>query len=922
MFQMNTVPCTTVVIIIFFNVFTRICYAATVTVNNIVDVVEGSETRITCNIGRSISSSVADPFIIWSNVTNGVTDTIAQYQSGLGFVIPLYRDRFSLKDTILVLANTSRSESGTYQYLYQPVLSSFATPVTEGGTVEMSCFADANPSPTYTFLRDVFTCICYAATVTVNNIVDVVEGSETRITCNIGRSLSSSVTDPFIIWSNVTNGITDTIAEYQGGLGFVIPLYRDRFSLEDTTLVLANTSRSESGTYQYLYQPVLSSFATPVTEGGTVEMSCFADANPSPTYTFLRDGEVQQSGGSSTFTVQSVSRDNDGSYECRASNNADTETSESRTLVIYYAPEISQSKTSNIEVSTGDTVSIRFNVVAKPTANYVWKTTPATTDTDKDPETYTFAVSDNIGETYTVTVNVSNKVGAGQSSVRVTVVVPQKYSSLETGLVVGMTFLGIFIGILLSLSAFLIHGKIRASKAQESKVTSCNMDQQALLSSQREVRKYKTKQLCSCIGLFIPMIMFQSNAVSCTVGIVIFNVFICTCYAVTVTVDDIGDVVEGSETRITCNFVRSNSSSVLIPFVTWNNVTNGVNEIIAQYQGGVGYVQPSYRGKFTVERDTTLVIADTLRNDSGTFQCIVVIFDDPPIRASDDVILSVIYLYPPELSSFTTPVTEGDTMEMSCSADANPPPTYTYLKDGEVQQSGDSSIFTFQSVSRDNDGSYECRASNNVSTETSESRTLVVYYAPEIPPSNMEVLPGDNVTIRFHVVASPTANYVWTTTPATTDIDNDPETYTFTVSDNIGQTYIATLNVSNEVGASQSSVKLTVVALVPTSTSVAFTCATALPKCSSLDTSLVVGMMVLVFFIGILLSSSAFVLHGKIVNSKAQETETTSKNVKPPAAYLSYRVEPTAENKTYADLQWINDNPVVYVNVEPKKEYT
>ncbi|XP_033100135.1 uncharacterized protein LOC117103652 isoform X4 [Anneissia japonica] len=328
-----------------------------------------------------------------------------------------------------------------------------------------------------------------------------------------------------------------------------------------------------------------------------------------------------------------------------------------------------------MEVLPGDTVTIRFDVVASPTATYVWKTTPATTD---DPETYTFTVSDKIGETYTSTLNVSNEVGASQSSVKVTVV--------------------------------------------------------ALVPT-------STSVACTCATGVHNMIMFQRNTVSCTVLMVFVNIFICICFAVIVTVDNSSDIVEGHETRITCSIVRSSPSSVAVPVVIWNNITNGVIDLIADYKVGGGLVQPSYSDRFSVKGETTLVIANTLRSDSGTYQCIVNISDDPPIIAFADV-------------------------------------------------------------------------------------TLTVIYAPQISSSIMEVQPGDTVTIRFDVVANPTASYVWKTTPETTDTDTDVETYTFTVSDNIGETYTVTLNVSNEVGESQSTVKVKVVALTPTSTSVAFTCPT------------------------------------------------------------------------------------------------
>ncbi|XP_033127608.1 cell surface A33 antigen-like, partial [Anneissia japonica] len=208
--------------------------------------------------------------------------------------------------------------------------------------------------------------------------------------------------------------------------------------------------------------------------------------------------------------------------------------------------------------------------------------------------------------------------------------------------------------------------------------------------------------------------------------IISITVFFSKCSAVIVTVDDIVSVAEGNEARIMCNIVRSSSSSEGISTVTWNNVTNGVTDTIAQSQNGVGSVRSSYIDRFSVEGDTTLVIANTSRSDNGTYQCSVTIFDDPPSPASDDIILSVIYLDKRVLISFATPVMEGNTVNMSCIANANPSPTYTFLRDGEVQQSGASSTFTVLSVSRNNNGSYMCRANNSVGTETGDIRTLDV----------------------------------------------------------------------------------------------------------------------------------------------------------------------------------------------------
>ncbi|XP_033096784.1 neurotrimin-like [Anneissia japonica] len=210
----------------------------------------------------------------------------------------------------------------------------------------------------------------------------------------------------------------------------------------------------------------------------------------------------------------------------------------------------------------------------------------------------------------------------------------------------------------------------------------------------------------------------------------------------------------------------------------------------------------------------TLVIANTSRSDNGTYRCSVNIVDDPPPTAFDDAILSVIYLDKPVLISFDTPVMEGDTVEMSCIANANPSPTYTFLRDGEVQQSWASSTFMIQSVSRVNNGSYVCRASNSAGTETSDSRTLDVQYLPECPCTDYKFAnPGENVTIAPKCVANPTdIDYQWSSVPNVTDLDSNEATFTFTVSKEFGTEYNITVIANNSIGSTTESVIVIVAA--------------------------------------------------------------------------------------------------------------
>jgi len=76
--------------------------------------------------------------------------------------------------------------------------------------------------------------------------------------------------------------------------------------------------------------------------------------------------------------------------------------------------------------------------------------------------------------------------------------------------------------------------------------------------------------------------------------------------------------------------------------------------------------------------------------------------------------------------------TEGQNVTLDCTAIGEPPPTITWYKDNQLLNiSGrftqDSSSLTITKVSREDNGTYYCNATNNISSEVSHSALLTVY---------------------------------------------------------------------------------------------------------------------------------------------------------------------------------------------------
>ncbi|KAM3925287.1 limbic system-associated membrane protein-like isoform 2-T3 [Leptodactylus fuscus] len=155
----------------------------------------------------------------------------------------------------------------------------------------------------------------------------------------------------------------------------------------------------------------------------------------------------------------------------------------------------------------------------------------------------------------------------------------------------------------------------------------------------------------------------------------------------------------------------------------------------------------------------------TFRNMTGTYSCVARNFD------ADKKSVEVSVQYKPKVLEIKVnpPLRdEGDTVTLTCKADADPAPTYTWrtIQPSNVQFSPDNTTITIQGLKKSHLGKYMCTASNKHGSHSLEEE-LALAVKPKmsnikVEPS-MEVLEGDNITLSCEAKGSPPPTLSWVT---------------------------------------------------------------------------------------------------------------------------------------------------------------
>ncbi|XP_041640074.1 B-cell receptor CD22-like [Cheilinus undulatus] len=109
-------------------------------------------------------------------------------------------------------------------------------------------------------------------------------------------------------------------------------------------------------------------------------------------------------------------------------------------------------------------------------------------------------------------------------------------------------------------------------------------------------------------------------------------------------------------------------------------------------------------------------------------------------------------------------ITEGSSVTLTCSSDANPAANYTwYRKDQTLSSEGAQLVFS--SIQSSDSAEYQCAAENQLGRRESKPVFIHVQFAPRLPSVSVspsaEIVEGSSVTLTCSSDANPAANYTW-----------------------------------------------------------------------------------------------------------------------------------------------------------------
>uniref|UniRef100_A0AAQ4PR27 Ig-like domain-containing protein n=1 Tax=Gasterosteus aculeatus aculeatus TaxID=481459 RepID=A0AAQ4PR27_GASAC len=119
-------------------------------------------------------------------------------------------------------------------------------------------------------------------------------------------------------------------------------------------------------------------------EGGSVTLTCSADANPAASYTWYkahRTSDPHLLSKEPQLVFSSIQSSDSGNYSCTAENQLGRKTSDFISIDVKYGPQRpSVSVSPSAEMLEGDSVTLTCSTDANPAASYTWYKEEGTSD--------------------------------------------------------------------------------------------------------------------------------------------------------------------------------------------------------------------------------------------------------------------------------------------------------------------------------------------------------------------------------------------------------------------------------------------------------------------------------------------------------------------------------------------------------------
>ncbi|XP_062420384.1 Schwann cell myelin protein-like [Pungitius pungitius] len=119
---------------------------------------------------------------------------------------------------------------------------------------------------------------------------------------------------------------------------------------------------------------------------------------------------------------------------------------------------------------------------------------------------------------------------------------------------------------------------------------------------------------------------------------------------------------------------------------------------------------------------------------------------------------------------------EGDSVNLTCSTDANPAANYTWYKENGTSDPrllSEEPQLVFSSIQSSDSGRYSCAAENQLGRKRSDFISIDVKYALKISfvsmSSSGDIMKGSSVTLNCSTDSNPAANYTWYKKNGTSD---------------------------------------------------------------------------------------------------------------------------------------------------------